>query len=86
MRGEEAMIELTEQQRQELSEPEPVAIDPATRETYVLVRREVYERMKELLYDDSPWTDEERDALAWEAGQTMGWDDMDEYDQYPEQR
>src|SRR5947209_12888787 len=43
------MIELTEQQRQELSAPEPVAIDPQTRETYVLVRREVYERLKALL-------------------------------------
>src|SRR4051794_7455116 len=44
----------------------------------------VYDRMKELLYDDSPWTDEEMDALAWEAGQHAGWGDMDEYDNYPE--
>jgi hypothetical protein len=43
------MIELTEQQRQELRAPEPVAIDPLTRETYVLVRREAYERLKALL-------------------------------------
>jgi hypothetical protein len=43
------MIELTEQQRQELSAPEPVALDPQTGETYVLVRREVYERLKALL-------------------------------------
>ncbi len=46
------MIELTEQQRQELSTPEPVAIDPQTRETYVLVRRETYERLKTLLVLD----------------------------------
>ena len=43
------MIELTEQQRQELSVPEPLAIDPHTRQTYVLVRRETYERLKALL-------------------------------------
>ena len=43
------MIELTEQQRQELSASEPIAIDPRTRETYVLVRREAYERLKALL-------------------------------------
>jgi hypothetical protein len=43
------MIVLNEQQRQELGAPEPVAIDPQTRETYVLVRREVYERLKALL-------------------------------------
>jgi PHD/YefM family antitoxin component YafN of YafNO toxin-antitoxin module len=61
------MIELTEQQRQELSGPEPVAIDPQTNEEYVLVRKQTYERMKELLYDDSPWTDEERDLLRAET-------------------
>ncbi len=43
------MIELTEQQRRELSDPEPVAIDPQTQQTYVLVRREAYERFKALL-------------------------------------
>ena len=43
------MIELTEQQRQELMAAEPVAIDPHTGETYVLVRRETYERFKALL-------------------------------------
>jgi hypothetical protein len=46
------MIELTEQQRQELASPEPVAIDPQTRQEYVLVRREVYQRLRALLQDD----------------------------------
>ena len=61
------MIELTPQQRHELIEPEPVANNPETKETYVLVRKEVYERLRELLYDDSPWTDEEMDLLAAEV-------------------
>jgi hypothetical protein len=52
------MIELTEQQRQELSAPEPVAIDPLTRETYVLVRREAYERLKHFLALDNYDPDE----------------------------
>ncbi|HEY1377386.1 MAG TPA: hypothetical protein VGF55_11365 [Gemmataceae bacterium] len=52
------MIELTEQQRQELSAPEPVAVDPQTRETYVLVRREAYERLKSLLALDDYDPDE----------------------------
>ena len=43
------MIELTEQQRQDLATPEPEAIDPATRQTYVLVRKEAYARLKALL-------------------------------------
>jgi hypothetical protein len=52
------MIELTEQQRQELSAPEPTAIDPQTGETYVLVRRETYERFKALLALDDYDPDE----------------------------
>jgi hypothetical protein len=35
-------------------------------------------------YDDSPWTAEEREALAWAAGKHAGWEDMDEYDSHPE--
>ena len=46
------MIELTEQQRQELKNPEPRARDPETGETYVLVRAEVYERLKGVPGDD----------------------------------
>jgi len=52
------MIELTEQQRQDLSAPEPVAIDPLTRQTYVLIRREAYERLKALLALDDYDPDE----------------------------
>ena len=52
------MIELTEQQRQELESPEPVAIDPLTRNTYVLVRRDIYERLKALLAMDDYDPDE----------------------------
>ena len=43
------MIELTEQQRESLSFAELIAIDRTTRETYVLVRRESYDRIRALL-------------------------------------
>jgi hypothetical protein len=46
------MIELTEVQRKELNSPEPIAVDPLTQQTYVLVRRETYERLKALLSMD----------------------------------
>lgn len=46
------MIELTEQQSQELNSAEPIAIDPRTLETYVLIRRDVYERLKAAADDD----------------------------------
>jgi hypothetical protein len=53
MSGKESpTIELTDQQRQELTAPEPVAIDPLTRQRYVLVRAEVYERLRSLLNDE----------------------------------
>jgi hypothetical protein len=50
------MIELTKEQLRELSQPEPIAIDPETKETYVLVRKGVYERLRSLLGDDTVYT------------------------------
>jgi hypothetical protein len=47
------MIELTQEQRRELTGPEPIAIDPTTRAEYVLVPRAVYERLRGLLDDDT---------------------------------
>jgi hypothetical protein len=61
------VIQLPRDQLAELAQQEPVAIDPETKQTYVLVRKQVYERMKEQLYDDSSWTDEEMDLLAAEV-------------------
>lgn len=52
------MIELTEQQRHALQDPEPLAIDPQTKQTYVLVRKEAYERLKALLARDDYDPDE----------------------------
>ena len=43
------MIELTERQCQDLNMPEPIAINPKTQETYVLVRGDRYSRLKSLL-------------------------------------
>jgi hypothetical protein len=84
MGAEVPMIELTPEQHAALENGETLVRDAATNETYVLVRQEVYDRLKKLVgYDDSPWTDEERELLAWEAGKAAGWDDMDEYDNYP---
>ena len=81
------MIELTEQQIQALENsdsPSPRLVNPRTRETFVLLRLDEYERLKADEYDDSPWTREELHTLAWEAGKGAGWEDMDEYDDVPE--
>jgi PHD/YefM family antitoxin component YafN of YafNO toxin-antitoxin module len=77
------MIELTEQQIQALENSEstsPRLLNPRTNETFVLVRLDEYERLKEGDYDDSPWTREELQALSWDAATQSGWDDMGEYD------
>jgi PHD/YefM family antitoxin component YafN of YafNO toxin-antitoxin module len=82
------MIELTDQQVQALANSEatpPRIVNPQTKETYVLLRVEEYEQLKEEEYDDSPWTSEERHTLAWEAGKHAGWEDMDEYDDVAEE-
>jgi hypothetical protein len=81
------MIELTEQQMQALKNTDstpPRVVNPRTNETFVLLRVDEYERLKEVEYDDSPWTSAELQALAWEAGGRAGWEDMDEYDKIPE--
>ena len=46
------MIELTEEQCRGLKTPEPIAIDPQTKKTYVLVPEPVYQRFRNLLEDD----------------------------------
>lgn len=79
------MIELTAEQRHELETQPTEVLDPQTNQVYVLIRKEQFERIQDLLdYDDSPWTSEERHTLAWEAGKHAGWEDMDEYDDLPE--
>ncbi len=35
------------------------------------------------MFDDSGWTPDELLAQAWIAGTSIGWEDMDEYDEFP---
>lgn len=52
------MIELTDQQRQELSSAEPVARDPRTGQEYVLIRKDLYERLRRFTDSDMPTMEE----------------------------
>jgi hypothetical protein len=75
------MIELTEQQVQALEHPDSSptrALNPRTKETFILLRVDEYERLTE---EYSPWTREELQALAWERVKHEDWD---EYDDLPE--
>ena len=78
------MIELTEQQLQALEHPDstpPRVLNPRTHETFVLLPVDEYNRLTEE-YDDSPWTREELQALAWERIKDEDWN---EYDDLPDQ-
>jgi hypothetical protein len=65
------MIELTKEQHESLESGETRVRDAESNATYVLVPLEEYERMKEALYEVGPWTDEEMDILAEEAGELL---------------
>lgn len=86
---ETPVLELTEQQWQALEIPNETParlVNPLTQERFVLVSEAEYTRLTDddYEYDDSPWTMEEMHALAWEAGQRAGWDEMTEYDDLPQ--
>jgi alpha-D-ribose 1-methylphosphonate 5-phosphate C-P lyase len=75
------MIELTEQQVIAMDAPqaEPLrVVNPRTRETFVLLRADEYERLKESEYDDSPWTRAELEAVAWQASEQTEWEEYDD--------
>jgi alpha-D-ribose 1-methylphosphonate 5-phosphate C-P lyase len=75
------MIELTEQQVTALDNPQgtpPRLVNPRTNETFVLLRAEEYERLKEQEYNDSPWTRGELEALAWQAGEQNEWEEYED--------
>jgi hypothetical protein len=83
------MIELTQQQRHAVAGAvSPVLVDPETKQSYVLVRKEVFDRIQSLLYEDSEWTSDEQLRLLGESGTRAGWDapEMDVYDNYDENR
>jgi uncharacterized protein YheU (UPF0270 family) len=77
------MIELTEEQRQQLQSGQAVDVtDPQTAQLYVVLRKDVYERVRQLLYDDSEWTEDELRRQLARSAKDNGWDEagMDDYD------
>jgi hypothetical protein len=77
------MIELTQQQLQELESAQTVV---PTNSTYVLIRKDTYERIKGLLGDEE-WTQAAFHS-AMEVFARDGWDDprMDVYDELDPRR
>jgi hypothetical protein len=81
------MIELTEQQRHEVRHQNSGVIDvtdPDTKEEFILIRKEIYQRLKCLLYDDHDLTAEHLKIQLAQAAEANGWNEsaMDAYDDY----
>jgi hypothetical protein len=86
---ETAVIELTPEQRQSLESGEAVAVtDPETATPYVILRKDIYDRVRNLLDDDGEATHEELRAMLARSSAANGWDEpgMDAYDRYDEER
>lgn len=53
---------------------------------YVVLRADVYDRLKHLLYDDGEWSDEDLRRILAKSAKINGWNEpgMDDYDSYDE--
>ena len=83
------MIELTDEQQRQLESGEAVDVtDSRTAQPYVILRKDIYERFRHLLYDDSDATEDELRLRLARSAKDNGWDeaDMDDYDRYDEER
>ena len=64
------------------SEDQPIRLtDPETNSEYVLLPADLYDRVRDLFYEHSTLTQDEKRALMLKAGLRAGWDDpaMDVY-------
>jgi hypothetical protein len=79
-------MNLTEQQKEAVRNGEAVRVRDDGLEC-VVVRADVYDRVRQLLYADTDWTDDElRNALA-KSAEANGWNEpqMTAYDNYDEE-
>lgn len=80
-------MELTTNQTQAIEQGQavPVAVNQTE---CVILRKDVFDRVQHLIYDDSDLTSEEMQFLLATIGREAGWDEpaMDAYDNYDEER
>ena len=81
------MIEFTEEQRHQLDVGKAVEVaDSQSAQHYIVLRKDIYERISNLLCNDSEWTEDELRLQLARSAQGNGWDEpgMDAYDRYDE--
>jgi hypothetical protein len=71
-------MQLTNEQLEAIRSGESVRLTEGGTEV-VILRADVFERIKGQMYDDSTWTDEEMDLLAAEDADSLGWEGMETY-------
>lgn len=72
------------QQAVRASQGQPIHLaDPETKEEYVMISAEAYDRIGKLIYEDAPLTEQEKRSLLIKAGMRAGWDDP-EFEVYDE--
>ena len=79
-------MNLTEQQKVAVRSGEAVRVRDDDLEC-VVVRADVYDRVRELLYADTDWTDDELRRVLAKSAEANGWNDpkMTAYDNYDEE-
>ncbi|HTI50120.1 MAG TPA: hypothetical protein VL475_04185 [Planctomycetaceae bacterium] len=78
-------MNLTAEQTQAVTKGEAIRlVPPELAVECVLLRADVYDRVKSLLYDDRPLSEAEKIAALRAAGERAGWDDpeLDVYEEY----
>jgi hypothetical protein len=82
------MITFNDEERQRLKSGKAIDVtDSETDEHYVVLGKEIYERIRHLLYDDSEWSTEELRLHLARSSKENGWEEpgMDAYDRYDEE-
>jgi hypothetical protein len=79
-------MQLSEEQKTALRNGEAVRTCEKDLEC-VVMRADVYDRVKQLLYDDGDWTDDELRRVLAKSAEANGWNEpgMDAYDKYDEE-
>ena len=79
-------MDLTSDQTQAINDGHvvPVAINQTE---CVIVRKDVFDKVQQLIYDDGDLTRDEMQAILARVGKEAGWDEpeMDAYDNYDEE-
>lgn len=82
------MIELTDEQRQQLDSGKAIDLcDLQSTQRYVILRKDIYDRVCHLLFDDADWTDDELRLHLARSAKENGWasSGLNAYDRHAEE-